>query len=353
MEGVVAKRCLRQSSLYSSNDYAWKNRSMKDTYNNVYRKNLYVSKKINKEESKSNSFIEKKLFNIKLTLWMQSVGAMCLAILLIVLDMLNINHINNHKYMLKLREAYSKSYSISEIKSKGINLAKYSAKSVIKIVPERVQNKFKSIYVDIKEAFNSNENNSIIIYQEENKESNKEEINSENNISVENKGVGASIIENEEIVEEEKVVEVVSTISSEDNELKYIRENNIIFVMPTTGTVTSEFGAREVIFTDIDPFHTGLDIANKKGTDIVSSINGVVTKVANNKYNGNFVEVTNGKVVTKYLHLESVSIKNGTSVKAGEIIGKMGETGYATGPHLHFEVIVDSVKIDPAKVLDI
>jgi len=353
MEGVVAKRCLRQSSINSSNNYTWQNRSAKETYNNVYRKNLYVSKKLNKEDTKNKSFIEKKLFNIKLTLWMQSVGAMCLAILLITIDILNISYINNNEYFIKLKEEYKKSYSIIDIKNKGIDLAKYSAKSVIKIVPERVQNKFKSIYVDVKGALSGIENNNVVIYQEENRELNKEEIHSENNISEENEGIGVSIVEVEENVEEEKVVEVVSAISSEDNELKYIRENNITFVMPTKGTITSEFGAREVIFSDIDPYHTGLDIANSKGTNIVSSTDGVVTKVANNKYNGNFVEITNGKVITKYAHMDSVSIKSGATVKAGDVIGKMGETGYATGPHLHFEVVVDSVKIDPAKVLNI
>jgi len=84
----------------------------------------------------------------------------------------------------------------------------------------------------------------------------------------------------------------------------------------------------------------------------MASTNRVVTKVANNIYNGNFVEITNGKVITKYAHMDSVSIKNGIAVKAGDVIGKMGETGYATGPHLHFEVVVDGVKIDPAKVLN-
>ena len=85
----------------------------------------------------------------------------------------------------------------------------------------------------------------------------------------------------------------------------------------------------------------------------MASTDGTVTKVANNKYNGNFVEITNGKVVTKYTHMDSVSIQNGVNVKAGDVIGKMGETGYATGPHLHFEVVIDNVKIDPAKVLDL
>lgn len=348
MEGVVAKRCLRQSSLKGCNN-AWQTRSAKETYNNVYRKNLYISKKVNKREVKSSNWIEKNIFNLKLKLWMQGVGAMCLAILLIVIDILNIGYINNNKYMLKLKEQYNKNYSINDIKDKGVELAKYSAKAVMKIIPERVQNKFKSIYIDVKEAFSNNKNDNIVIYEEES----HEEINGENITDKENEGIGASIIETEESLEKEKVIEVVSAISSEDNELKYIRENNITFVMPTNGTITSEFGAREVIFTDIDPFHTGLDIANNKGTDIVSSTDGVVTKVANNKYNGNFIEITNGKVITKYAHLDSVSIKNGSNVKAGDVIGKMGETGYATGPHLHFEVVVEGVKIDPAKVLNI
>jgi len=348
MEGVVAKRCLRQSSLNSSNNYTWQNRSPKETYNNVYKKNLYVSKKLNNDNSKSKTWIEKKIFNMKIILWMQCVGAMCLAILLIVIDILDINYIDSNKYIIKLKEEYNKSYSISDIKNKSINVAKYSAKSVIKVVPERVQNKFKSIYADVKEVFNNSENSSIVIYEEE-----PTEEKSENNIVMQNDGIGVSIVETEEILEEEKTVEVVSAISSEDNELKYIRENNITFVMPTKGTITSEFGAREVIFTDIDPYHTGLDIANIKGTEIVASTDGIVTKVANNKYNGNFVEITNGKVITKYAHMDSVSITNGATVKSGEIIGKMGETGYATGPHLHFEVVVEGVKINPAKVLNI
>jgi len=256
---------------------------------------------------------------MKIILWMQCVGAMCLAILLIVIDILDINYIDSNKYIIKLKEEYNKSYSISDIKNKSINVAKYSAKSVIKVVPERVQNKFKSIYADVKEVFNNSENSSIVIYEEE-----PTEEKSENNIVMQNDGIGVSIVETEEILEEEKTVEVVSAISSEDNELKYIRENNITFVMPTKGTITSEFGAREVIFTDIDPYHTGLDIANIKGTEIVASTDGIVTKVANNKYNGNFVEITNGKVITKYAHMDSVSITNGATVKSGEIIGKMG-----------------------------
>ena len=347
MEGVVAKRCLRQSSLSNSNNYIWQNRGTKETYNDVYRKNIYVSKKLNNENTNKKSWFERKIFNFKMKLWVQSISAMCLAVLLILIDILNINYINNNKYMLKLKKQYSQSYSINDVKNKSLKLTKYTANLFIKIVPEKVQNKFKNIYVDVKEVFNNN-NRNILVYEE-----NNEEIKSQYIVNTQNDGMGASIVESEGSLEKKEAVEVVSAISSEDNELKYIKDNNISFIMPTNGTITSEFGAREIIFTDIDPYHTGLDIANKIGTNIVASTDGVVTKVSNNKYNGNFVEITNGKVITKYAHMESVSTKNGAIVKAGDIIGKMGETGYATGPHLHFEVVIDSVKIDPAKVLNI
>lgn len=348
MEGIVAKRCLRQNSLGKQYNYVRKDTSRKDTYSSVYKKNMYVSKKLNKEESVHKGFIEKIVFNFKMKLWIQTVTAISLAILIIMCDMLNLNFINNSKYIKKLRSEYNKNYSITDIKNNTVKGVKYVYGGIIKIVPIKVKNKIKNVYQDFKENFNKEENKNIEVYQEKSKE---EEQAAAQTIS--NDGKGVSIVEVEEIVKEETVVEAVSAISSEDSYLQYIKDNNIKFVMPTKGTVSSSFGAREVIFTDIDSFHTGVDIANAKGTNIMASTDGTVTKVANNKYNGNFVEITNGKVVTKYAHMDSVSIKSGVKVKAGDIIGKMGETGYATGPHLHFEVVIDGVKIDPAKVLNL
>ena len=346
MEGVVAKRCLRQSSI-NKNQYNIKNVSRKDTYNSVYNKNILASKKFNKENSVNKNFIEKKLYKFKITLWLQTITALSLIILIIVCDILNLNFINNSKYIKILKKEYSKNYSINQIKNNAIETIKYSYSSAGKIVPSKVKEKIKSIYNDLKNVFSNDINKKVEIYEDN---LNKEQYSTVETLSSE--GIGASIVENEETKKEE-IVEAVSAISSEDVHLQYIIENNIKFVMPTKGTVSSSFGAREVIFTDIDSFHTGVDIANVKGTDIVASTDGTVTKVSNNKYNGNFVEITNGKVITKYAHMDSVSIKSGSVVKAGDIIGKMGETGYATGPHLHFEVVVDNVKIDPAKVLEL
>ena len=58
-------------------------------------------------------------------------------------------------------------------------------------------------------------------------------------------------------------------------------------------------------------------------------------------------------MVTKYLHLSKISVKKGTSVKAGTKIGEVGSTGLSTGPHLHFEVVYKGIKIDPRLVVDL
>ncbi len=355
MEGIVAKRCLRSSSI--GNSYSRYNRSFnrKDSLSDVCRKSLSIGRKINKEESVNKSFIEKHIFNIKMKLWIQSISAMCVLIVVISVNMFDINLIDNNKYVKMIKKEYSKDYPMNKIKKGAKKGVKYCYLGLIKIVPDEVENKVKSMYLDVKKALtedNKNDKNQVTIYAEE---ENKEESSNE----IENDGVGVSIDENivsDKIEAEEEKIEyetAVSTISSEDPYLQYIYDNNIEFVMPTNGTVSSSFGAREVIFEDIDSYHTGVDIANRKGTNIVASTAGTVTKVANNKYNGNFVEITNGRLITKYAHMDSVSIKQGTEVKAGDLLGYMGETGYATGPHLHFEVVIDSVKIDPSKVLDL
>ena len=351
MEGVVAKRCLRNSSIGNICNVNTSRYNTKETINNVYRKNISVGRKINKDESQNQSFIEKYIFNIKMKLWIQSISAMCVLIIAICISMFDVKVINNNKYIKLIKSELYNNYSLEQIENSAEKGIKYCYSGIIKIVPDKVENKIKAVYLDFKSALKENKDegqNNINIYLEN--DNKKEEIQTE-----ENTGIGVSIdesVESSNIEETKEYQTAVSTISSEEPYLQYIYDNNIKFVMPTKGTISSKFGAREVIFEDIDSYHTGVDIANKKGTHIYSSINGKITKVANNKYNGNFVEITNGKVTTKYAHMDSVVVKQGAEIKAGELIGYMGETGYATGPHLHFEVVVDSVKIDPAKVLE-
>ena len=70
-------------------------------------------------------------------------------------------------------------------------------------------------------------------------------------------------------------------------------------------------------------------------------------------YNGNYIEITNGKIITKYCHMDKLLVKEGKKVKLGEKIGLVGSTGLSTGPHLHFEILYDGIKVNPQKVIDL
>lgn len=124
--------------------------------------------------------------------------------------------------------------------------------------------------------------------------------------------------------------------------------------MPVTGTVTSEFGYRIHPITGNQDFHTGIDIAAPKGTDIKSAFYGIVAEIGKDDINGNYIKVVHSQnVCTAYCHLDSVETKVGEQVKRGDVLGTVGETGMATGPHLHFEILIDGVRVNPADALRI
>lgn len=137
------------------------------------------------------------------------------------------------------------------------------------------------------------------------------------------------------------------------NDIEYFNSKNLKLVKPTTGVITSPFGEREEIFKGVNSYHTGIDIANKENTIIVSTSSGIVESVVQgNKYYGNYVEIKNNDVLFKYAHLNEVKIKKGDLIDCGDTIGYMGSTGLSTGPHLHFEIKVRNNKIDPQLVMD-
>lgn len=97
--------------------------------------------------------------------------------------------------------------------------------------------------------------------------------------------------------------------------------------------------------------HNGIDYAARVGTPVVSSGNGKVLKSGYNKLNGNYVFIQHGsKYVTKYLHLNKRAVKTGQKVKQGQKIGTVGATGRVTGPHLHYEFLVNGVHRNPKTV---
>jgi murein DD-endopeptidase MepM/ murein hydrolase activator NlpD len=97
--------------------------------------------------------------------------------------------------------------------------------------------------------------------------------------------------------------------------------------------------------------HRGVDYAADRGTPVIAAGDGKVIKAAYDRYNGHHVFIQHGeKYVTKYLHFTKRKVKNGQTVKQGQLIGTVGSTGLASGPHLHYEFLVDGVHRNPRTV---
>ena len=97
--------------------------------------------------------------------------------------------------------------------------------------------------------------------------------------------------------------------------------------------------------------HRGIDYAAKTGTPVVAAGDGRVTDSTYNKYNGNYVFIQHGNgIVTKYLHFSKRVVKRGQRVKQGQVIGYVGSTGLASGPHLHYEFLLHGVHRNPRTV---
>jgi murein DD-endopeptidase MepM/ murein hydrolase activator NlpD len=97
--------------------------------------------------------------------------------------------------------------------------------------------------------------------------------------------------------------------------------------------------------------HRGVDYAAKTGTPVVAAGDGKVTHSTYNKYNGNYVFIQHGNgIVTKYLHFSKRAVKKGQRVKQGQLIGNVGATGLAAGPHLHYEFLLNGVHRNPRTV---
>lgn len=121
---------------------------------------------------------------------------------------------------------------------------------------------------------------------------------------------------------------------------------------PVDGMVGSGFGFRADPFTGRSALHTGLDFPGEVGTPIHAAAGGLVLESAWHPEYGNIVEVDHGNgLSTRYAHCSKVLVKAGTLVKRGQPIALIGSSGRSTGPHLHFEVLLDGVPQDPARFL--
>jgi murein DD-endopeptidase MepM/ murein hydrolase activator NlpD len=119
-----------------------------------------------------------------------------------------------------------------------------------------------------------------------------------------------------------------------------------------SGHLGSAFGWRLDPFTGRTALHTGLDFQAGPGTPILAAAGGVVVAQENHPAYGNMVEIDHGNhLLTRYAHASKVWVRKGDLVKRGQKIAEVGTTGRSTGPHLHFEVMVQGVPQDPQKFL--
>lgn len=123
-------------------------------------------------------------------------------------------------------------------------------------------------------------------------------------------------------------------------------------VRPINGQVGSGFGFRSDPFTGRGALHTGLDFPADSGSPILASAGGVVRSTDYHSAYGNLLEIDHGNgLTTRYAHTSRILVKAGDLVKRGQLVAEVGSTGRSTGPHLHFEVMVEGVLQDPAKFL--
>lgn len=136
------------------------------------------------------------------------------------------------------------------------------------------------------------------------------------------------------------------TIEIHDPTGKIIAHLDIATVWPVQGVVTLEFGESDLPY---QPFHTGIDIADKIGDPITPFIKGKVIDIESLSWGyGNYIAIDNGNNVTSiYAHMSQIEVKKGQDVQPGDIIGLEGQTGWATGPHVHFETRVFGIPVNP------
>jgi murein DD-endopeptidase MepM/ murein hydrolase activator NlpD len=123
-------------------------------------------------------------------------------------------------------------------------------------------------------------------------------------------------------------------------------------IWPVKGWITSGFGPRVSPFTEKPAWHDGLDIGAAANAPVQAPAQGRVTTVAFDSKLGNLVKLDHGfGIETLYGHLAKALVKEGQRVKRGDVVGLVGSTGLATGPHLHYMVKVNGQTFDPTKYI--
>ena len=149
------------------------------------------------------------------------------------------------------------------------------------------------------------------------------------------------------VLKEEVIVSPQNAVIHRGSKNPY--EDGVAFLSRPTrgGLTTSDYGARW------ESFHKGIDIAGNVGDDVMAAIDGeIIYAEYNDGGYGNLIKLKHeDNMVTYYAHLSSIYVTVGQKIEKGDIIGAVGNTGFSTGPHLHFELRVDDNPVNPAKYL--
>lgn len=177
-----------------------------------------------------------------------------------------------------------------------------------------------------------------------------EVINEEQNLvteqdNVENQNVAVSA----EVEETTGQTEVKDVELSETDRIK----QQYSFILPVSGTVSSEFGTREATSSVMSTYHKGIDIAAVTGTSIVAATSGTVTISRNSSSYGNYIMIENGEVKTVYAHCSKLlaSVRRRSKPRTRNCTSSVRH-GNTTGPHLHFEIRINDVCINPRLILN-
>src|SRR3546814_71559 len=122
------------------------------------------------------------------------------------------------------------------------------------------------------------------------------------------------------------------------------------FIWPVTGRISGRFGAQRIYRGEPGPYHRGIDIAPGAGASVVAPADGVVVLAGPPMFSleGNLVIVDHGMGLNSaFLHLATVAVRAGQAVRQGQLIGTVGATGRATGPHLHWSLKWNEARLDP------
>ena len=133
---------------------------------------------------------------------------------------------------------------------------------------------------------------------------------------------------------------------------KAVSRSGSSFGIVSGGRITSAFGTRIHPITGVEIFHKGIDIGASQGNPVYAYANGTITYAGWNSGYGNFVAIDHGNgMVTRYGHLSAIYVSVGQQVNVRQKIGAVGSTGDSTGPHLHFEVLINGEYKNPQNYL--